>query len=140
LCPGIVGVKDCSWILFEGGHHEHTLSSLREAKGSRVDDAVSPLITQFLERSDDDLERLAFGQLEHERNVLEKEKGRSPAPKQSEDFGDEARSGAVNPSGHSGLAQILAGEPRRDDVRISRQRLQSPDILRLILNVRESRR
>jgi hypothetical protein len=48
--------------------------------------------------------------------------------KQAKDFADQSRSGAVNPRGKAGLAQILAGKARSQQFNVSGQAFQLANV------------
>ncbi len=99
---------------------EYAQPSLRDAESPCVDRAICPLVAQVFKAPDDIVDHGTFVKLQHERNVLEEYPWRLSLLEQSENVRHDCRLLAVQSLRKPNLRQILAREPGRKQVNISR--------------------
>ena len=96
------------------------MPSLGKSESARIHDAISPGKTSILKSIDEVAHCFAAIELEHERHVLDEQPPRLLLAriKKPEHVLNEAGLLAMNTGSSSGLAQILAGEARGENVDI----------------------
>ena len=125
---GVVREQHAPGIFLERRQEEDTLSTLRQAERAGVDDAICPAVAETFERSDDDLESASLRELEHEGYVFEKHVRNALLGDESKDFAHEAGARPFDPCRTAGLAEVLAREPRDQEIGPGRKRIEEANV------------
>src|SRR6185312_5680357 len=104
------------------------LAPLRQAEGTRVDDAICPPIAECLELVDDETHRVAAGEPEHEAHILEQNPRNAPLAQQAENVIHQAGLSALDTRRLASLRQILAGKTARQEGHRIRQGAELRDV------------
>lgn len=75
--------------MLEAGEQKHSLTTLWQAEGSRIDDAVGPSISEVFQLGNDHLQCTSAAKLEHERHVLDQQPRDPLLAEQPEDLADQ---------------------------------------------------
>ncbi|MEI5034179.1 hypothetical protein RB201_19985 [Streptomyces sp. S1A(2023)] len=112
---GILGEKDGTRVLGEGGYEEDALTALGHASESGVHESVCPPVAESFELLDEVKHGLSLVEHQHVPHVFKHEPARVVLLEQTEDVRHEAGLLSRDASGTTSLREVLARESCRHE-------------------------